>query len=422
MSSFFIPLSGLAASSSALNVISNNLANLNTDGYKDETLDFASVFDQVQGTSGNGDPIQTGDGVQVAARVSNFTNGNVNSTGISSNMALQGNGFFVVNDSSGTSYTRSGDFTVNSDGDLCTPAGQLVMGYPAVDGVVSTSSALTSLNVNQVGSIPASATTTFQMTTNLNAGASVGDTYSSPITVYDSLGGSHVLTVQFTNTGTNAWSYSITVPSADVGGTGTSIQVASGDLTFDSSGNLTSPTGSVTGIKVTGLTDGAADMSLSWNLDGSGTTPIITQDDATSATSARNQNGYAEGTLTGYTIASDGTIEGQFSNEQTLALGQVAVASFANNQGLAQVGNTSDYQATYASGEAVIGQANAGGNGTITGGSVEGSNVNLFDRIRQHDRGAAGLRGQREGADDAQPGGAGNASSHLVVAAKRQSG
>ena len=375
MSTFSIPLSGLQANSESLNVIANNLANLDTDGYKNETLDFASIFAQMQGTSGNGDPIQTGNGVQVAGTVSNFSDGNVSSTDIDSNMALQGNGFFVVQDANGTDYTRNGDFTVNSQGELCTQSGQLVMGYPAVDGVVDTSAALAPINVDQANNIPASATTSFDMTTNLDATATVGSTYSSPITVYDSLGESHDLTVTYTNTAANTWTYSITLPAADTGGTGDSTQIASGTLTFNSSGVLTSPTGSVTGIDVTGLADGAADMSLTWNLGTSGT-PAITQQSADSATSASSQNGYASGTLTGYQVLSDGTVQGEFSNKQTLDLGQVAVASFANNQGLVQTANN-NYQASSSSGAAVLGVAGQGGDGTITGGSVEESNVSL---------------------------------------------
>jgi flagellar hook protein FlgE len=188
MSAFSIPLSGLMATSQSLNSIANNLANLNTDGYKNQTLDFASVFNQMQGTSGNGDPIQVGDGVQVAGAVANFTNGNVDSTGVSSNMALQGNGFFVVQNGSGADYTRDGDFTVNSQGQLCTEGGQLVLGYPAVNGVVQSGAALAPITVNQANNIPAVATTSFQMTTNLDATATVGTTYSAPMTVYDSLG------------------------------------------------------------------------------------------------------------------------------------------------------------------------------------------------------------------------------------------
>jgi flagellar hook protein FlgE len=376
MGAFSIPLSGLTASSESLNVIANNLANLNTDGYKNESLSFADVFNQMQGLSGNGDPIQLGSGVQVAGQTSNFSNGSVDSTGVASNMALQGNGLFVVENNNQVSYTRAGDFTVNSKGQLCTPQGQLVMGYPAVDGVVSTSTALAPITVNQANNIPAVATSSFQMDTNLNAGASIGDTYSSPITVYDSLGGSHVLTVQYTNAGTNSWNYSISVPAADTGGTGTSTPVATGTLTFNSSGQLTSPTGTVTGITISGLADGAATMNLTWNLNDSSGNPTITQQDATNSTSSNSQNGYGVGTLTGYSVLSDGTVQGQFSNSQTLALGQVAIASFANVQGLEQTGSN-DYQATFGSGAAVIGEAGVGGNGAITGGAVEESNVSL---------------------------------------------
>jgi flagellar hook protein FlgE len=117
-------------------------------------------------------------------------------------------------------------------------------------------------------------------------------------------------------------------------------------------------------------------MSLTWDLNGSGGTQAITQQAATSATSATTQNGYTAGTLTGYSVLSDGTVQGQFSNKQTLALGQVAVASFANNQGLTQTAGN-NYQATFASGAAVVGEAGEGGNGTITGDSVEASNVSL---------------------------------------------
>ncbi len=379
MSAFSLPLSGLAASADSLNVIANNLANLNTDGYKDETLNFADLFNQMQGVSGNGDPIEYGSGVQVAGETSNFTNGTVASTGVASNMALQGNGFFVVQDTSDnqTSFTRDGDFGVNSQGQLVTSEGQLVMGYPAVNGQISTSSVLGPINVNQATNIPAVATTSIQMDTNLDASAGVGTTFSSPLTVYDSLGSSHVLTVTYTNTGANTWDYSISIPSSDItGGTGTSTTVASGTMTFDSSGNLTSPASPITGINISNLADGAANMSLSWDLSGAGGAGTITQQDAASATTTTSQNGYGVGTLTGYSVLSDGTVEGQFSNDQTMALGRVAVASFANVQGLQQTGNN-DYQATFASGSAVIGQAGAGGNGTITGGAVEDSNVNL---------------------------------------------
>jgi flagellar hook protein FlgE len=194
--------------------------------------------------------------------------------------------------------------------------------------------------------------------------------------VYDSLGTAQTLSVNYTNTAANSWSYTVTLPAAATGGTGTPTTLTSGTLSFDSSGKLTSPSGSVPGIDITGLADGAASMNLSWNLNDASGNPTITQQNATSATATTNQNGYGVGSLTGYSVLPDGTVQGQFSNSQTLALGQVAVANFSNTQGLVETGNN-DYKATFASGAAVVGQAGAGGNGTITGGSVETSNVNL---------------------------------------------
>ena len=376
MASFAIPLSGLEANSTSLSVIANNLANLNTDGYKNETLSFGNLLFQMQGASGNGDPIQIGSGVQVDGTTSNFTNGNVNTTGIASNMALQGNGFFVVKSGSGLDYTRAGDFTVNSSGQLVDPSCDLVMGYPAVDGVVSASSAPGPITVNQAATIPAVATTSFETTTNLQAGSSVGATFSTPLSVTDSLGVSQTLSINYTNTGTNTWTYNITLPASATGGTGAPTSLATGSLTFNSSGALTSPSGSVTGIKITGLSDGAGPMNLTWNLADASGNPTLTQQDSASATTATNQDGYGVGTLTGYSVLADGTVQGQFSNDQTLALGQVAVAGFANVQGLTQL-NNGDFQSTVSSGAAVVGQAGIGGNGTITGGAVEGSNVDL---------------------------------------------
>jgi flagellar hook protein FlgE len=375
MAAFSIPLSGLEATSSSLNVIANNLSNLNTDGYKDQTLNFSDVFNQVQSTSGNGNPIETGAGVRSASTTSNFTNGSVNTTGVASNMALQGDGFFVVQKGSQTNYTRAGDFTVNSSGQLCTTSGELVMGYPAVNGVVSTSSTLAPISVNQASTLPAVATTTFSTETNLDAAATVGTSFSTPITVYDSLGTSQTLSIQYTNTGSNAWSYNITLPASSTGAA-SATTIASGTMTFNSSGQLTSPSGSVTGINITGLADGAAPMSLTWNLTDSSGKQTLTQQASASATSATNQNGYADGTLGGYSVLADGTVQGQFSNGETLALGRVAVAGFANAQGLQQVGGN-DFESTFASGAAIVGQAGSAGNGTITGGAVEQSNVSL---------------------------------------------
>jgi flagellar hook protein FlgE len=376
MASFSIPLSGLAASGEALNIISNNLANLNTDGYKDQSANFQDLFYQNYGTDGAGDPIQVGAGAEVGSTATNFSDGSLQNTGVSSNAAITGNGFFVTAEADGTiQYTRAGDFTVNSAGQLVTAEGQTVMGYPALNGVVNQGAVLSPLQVGQGQNSPPLASTTMQQQTNLNAAATVGTTYSTPMTVYDSLGESHVLTFNYTMTAPNTWTYQVTLPAADTGGTGNPTVLATGNLNFNSSGNLTAPVGSIP-VNIAGLADGAANMSVNWSLTDPNGNSLLTQVASASATSSTDQNGYVGGSLQNFTIMQDGTIDGQFSNGQTQAIGQIALASFANQQGLQLVGGGS-YQSTLASGAAVVGTANSGGLGTITGGAVELSNVDI---------------------------------------------
>jgi flagellar hook protein FlgE len=373
---FSIPLSGLTASEDALNVISNNLANLNTVGYKDETANFQDLFYQSLGTSGSGDPMQLGSGAAVGSVTTDFSDGNVSTTGVDTDVAITGEGFFVTEQDGVTSYTRAGNFSLNSAGQLVTADGAQVMGYAAVDGAIPPGQTLGALTMGQGEASAAVATTTMQQQTNLDAGAAVGATYSTPITVYDSLGESHVLTFNFTKTASNTWSYQVTLPAADTGGTGAATVLASGTLDFDSSGNLISPTGPVTGITATGLADGAANLNMTWDLTDSSGNALITQDAGTSATSTTDQNGYTSGTLQSYTVNPDGTIEGTFSNGQTQTVGQIALANFADEQGLSREGDNS-YQATLASGAAVVGTPESGGRGSLTGDALELSNVDL---------------------------------------------
>jgi flagellar hook protein FlgE len=375
MSFFGVPLSGLVASQDQLQAVSNNLANLDTVGFKDQTVSFSDIFAQSSLTNGTNDPLEVGLGVKASQTTSDFTDGATDATGISSNMALSGNGFFVTKASDGTtSYTRAGDFTANKQGELTTANGETVMGYPAVNGVVSTTGVLTPLQIGVGSVIPATATSTFQLTTNLNSTAATGATFASTTPVYDSLGSSHVLTVNYTKTGTNTWSYSVNVPTADTGATST--QVASGNLTFDTSGNLTSPTTGSIPVSIPTFADGAASMNLTWSLKDEAGNSSITQTDLASATSSTTQDGKSSGTLTSYAVSTDGTVEGTYSNGQVTALGQVVVATFANTQGLVRLGNN-NYQVTSGSGAALVGVAGTGGRGVITGGSVEASNVDV---------------------------------------------
>jgi flagellar hook protein FlgE len=375
MPNFSIPLSGLTAASQALSVISDNLANLNTVGFKESKVSFSDLFYQAFGTNGANDPIQVGEGVAVNSVTPNFTSGTLESTGVPTDAAISGNGFFLTEKDGLAQYTRAGNFTTTSQGQLTTQNGAFVMGYPAVNGVISPSQTLAPLVVNKGQLIPANATTAMQNQTNLDASAAVGDTFSTPITVFDSLGNSHVLTNTFTKTGANAWSYSISLPGADTGAAAPTV-VATGNLTFNGNGTLATPTAPVTGIAITGLADGASNMSVTWNLQDSAGNSLVTQSASPSATANTFQDGYGVGTLTDFTITSDGTIEGAFSNNQTLALGQIALATFANPQGLQAVGQNS-FQTTLSSGAAVVGAAGTGGRGTITGGSLEQSNVDI---------------------------------------------
>lgn len=374
MSFFGVPLSGLIASQDQLQSVSNNLANLDTVGYKDQTVSFSDLFAQSSLVNAANNPIQTGLGVLPSQTNSNFTDGGTSATGTDTNMALTGNGLFVVKGTDGvTKYTRAGDFTTNSAGYLTAPNGDLVMGYGSVNGTTATSGVLQPLKVGLGTVTPAAATTTFQLSGNLSASAAVGAKVSSPTTIYDSLGSNHPVTVNYTKTAANTWSYSVDIPTADTGAASTT--VATGTLNFDTSGNLTSPTG-VVAISIPTFSDGAAGANLSWNLTNADGSSSITQTSLASSFNAATQDGRESGTLSGISILSDGTIEGTYTNGHSSAIGQVAVATFANNQGLLRTGGN-DYQATVGSGVAAVGVAGTGGRGVITGGSVESSNVDV---------------------------------------------
>lgn len=214
MASFYIPLTGLNADSTALNTIANDLSNMNTTAYKGQTTNFSDLFSQQVGTSGSGNEIQVGEGVQVASNETDFSQGSYDTSGTTaSDVALDGSGFFVVSNGSSNLYTRAGDFTQDSSGNLITSDGLNVMGYPAVNGVVNTNAALTPINIPLSGQVQQpEATTAFSMTANLDSASPIGTTFPAPITLYDSLGVSYQATINYTKTGTNTWSYDITVP------------------------------------------------------------------------------------------------------------------------------------------------------------------------------------------------------------------
>jgi len=372
MASFYIPLTGLDSDSTALNTIANDLANLNTTGFKAQTVNFSDLFYQQIGEEGSGNLIQEGSGVQTASIESQYSQGSIVSTGNSTDVAIDGNGFFVIGDGGSNVYTRDGNFGLSDSGALITQSGQSVMGYPAVGGVVNTNAPLSPISI-PVGQIePAQATSSFGMTANLDSSAAVGTAVPGSLTAYDSLGNPQVVTVTYTKTGTNTWSYAINLPA----GVATTSTGNTGTLTFDSNGNLTAPAANVAGVTFTGLSDGSADMTMSFNVLGTSGTPTITQDATTSAVASSTQNGYAPGQYQSFSVADDGTVEASFSNGQTLAVGKLALGNVANVQGLQLLGD-GDYAATQASGAAAVATSGAAGLGTLQDSALEESNVNI---------------------------------------------
>lgn len=378
MASFSIPLTGLNANQTELNTIANNISNLGTAGFKAQHTSFEDLFYQQAGSSGSGDPVLAGQGVQVAANATDFTSGSIDATaGSPSDVALKGNGFFVVNNGGTQEYTRAGNFQTDQNGNLTTTDGLQVMGYPAANGVVNTNAPISALRIPVGQTEQANPTTQFSLGANLDASAAVGTVVPAQVTVYDSLGQSHIANVNFTKTAANQWGYNISLPAADY--TGASANTT-GTLAFNSNGQLTLPTANVAGISFAGLADGASNLNFSWDLYDANGNSTVTQAASTSTVASTTQNGYSSGTYQGFSVGSDGTISVQFSNNQTQAVGQLAIAMVNNQQGLARVGGN-NFSATLASGLATVGVAGAGGRGTIEGGALELSNVNISNEF-----------------------------------------
>jgi len=373
MPSFSIALTGLEANSIALDTIGNNLANLNTTAFKDQTTSFSDLFYQNIGSTGSGNALQVGLGTQVSGTNTDFSQGSLSTTTNSTDMALNGSGFFVVDQGGLEQLTRSGNFQLDQSGNLTTTAGAGVMGYAAAKGVVNTNTPLTTLQIPVDATQAAQSTQNFGITANLDAATAVGGTFSTTITMYDSLGTSHAATVNFTKTADNTWSYAISLPAGDA--TGTPVN-NTGTLTFNSSGALLTPAANVAGISFPGMTDGANDMTFNWDLYNSAGAPQIGQTVGTSTATASTQDGFASGSYQSFSVNSAGLITASFSNGQTETIGQIAVASVTNEEGLTVVGEN-NYQTTAASGAASVGAPGAGGRGSIEDDTLEQSNVDI---------------------------------------------
>lgn len=396
--SFYAGLAGLQANAGRLGVIGNNLANSNTIGFKGSRVTFQDVFSQTSGGAGfngAGNPQQVGLGVQTAGIDLLFGQGSLQTTDLVTDVAIQGNGFFVLsNPAGGRGFTRAGNFNFDKDGNLVTSNGSFVQGFTQRDplGNIATSGALANVQIPVGLTAPPLATSTLQGALNLNADAKVDDpltavdeaeTFSTTITTYDSLGAAHNLSLNFRPVDTNAdgvrdqWTYTVTAPGAEVvGGTaGTPFTIGSGTMTFDASGQLTAPAANVT-LATPAWTNGAGAQNIDWQMFDAAGAGIITGFSGPSAVSSTNQNGYSAGRLRTLTIDNDGLISGIFTNGVTLQLARFALATFNNPNGLLKNGGNT-FLETNPSGQAIIGTANTGSRGQLTANALELSNVDI---------------------------------------------
>jgi flagellar hook protein FlgE len=386
--SFSAGLAGLNANGAALSVIGNNLSNINTVGFKSSSVSFMDLVSQtVGGASSN--PMQVGLGVTTGSISPSFSQGAIENTREATNVAIQGSGFFVVRGSAGNSYTRAGNFTFDADGKLVTPDGFFVQGWTATNattGAIVTTGQPGDITVPPGTLRAPTATTNIKTQTNLDSTAAVGDTFTTSVQIYDSIGTPHIATILYTKTAASTWSYEITVPSTEATGTagttaGTVRIGATGNVTFNGLGVMTAPAADVTLAGPTTWTNGATPNAITWDLF-DGTTPSITGYAAASATSSITQNGSAPGMVDSIAIQADGTIVATLTAGQTINVGQLALANFNNPKGLVKNGQ-SKYGESAAAGIANIGTAGTGGRGSLIGSALEQSNVDIAQEFTQ---------------------------------------
>lgn len=351
--SLFSGISGLRAHQTMLDVTGNNIANVNTTGFKASQAQFQDTLSQVlqnagaaQDGIGGTNPAQVGLGVRVAGITTNFQQGAAQLTNRSTDMMISGDGFFVVRKGAEQFYSRAGAFDFDATGQLVTPDGGLVQGWAAAaDGSIDVNGPLVDLRLPIATLMAAEATTSATFEGNLPSEAAVGTVLNREIDVYDAAGNRTALELSFTRTATG-WDVSAT----------NGATTATGTLAFTD--------GVLTGGGT--LTVGAMTVDLA----------TVTGYAGLDTVEASTQNGRAAGTLQSFTINADGTLLGSFSNGLKQPLGRVALATFTNPAGLTKSGN-SLYASTVNSGDAQIGAAGTGGRGALTGGALEMSNVDL---------------------------------------------
>ena len=375
MGSFFTALSGLNADTTALDVVGNNLANMNTQGFKYSSVTFEDAMNQATAS------LQIGSGVAMTNTNTNFNQGNIESTGQPLDVAIQGSGFFVVQDPSTNQveYSRDGSFNLNSKGQLVTETGDLVQGWMANNGVVNPSGPTVGITVPLLTPLPPVPTANMSVTANLDASAPVGATFTAPVQVYDSLGNAITLSIQFTNTGPGAWNYSVNMPSSDLtGSTGTTTALTTGSITFDSNGQLTSPAAGspVTITNAQPLADGASTLNINWNLYDANNNPDITGYAQASEASGTTQDGSAAATVNNISMQNGGILIASYSNGTQQTLAQVALAN-VSNPGSMIATNNNNFLLGPETMTPTVGAAGTGGRGNLVGESLEQSNVDM---------------------------------------------
>lgn len=377
--SLFAGISGLNANATAMTVIGDNIANVNTTAFKSNRSSFANMLSQSLTGSGNGD---IGRGVEFSGTSATWSQGNVENTANPTDLAVNGKGFFILQDDMGLNfYSRAGEFAFDRNGDLVNPEGLFVQGYEvaavAPDGTLALGN-ITNINIPGESTAPPSATTDFTVDVNLDARAVQDDTYSTTLSVFDSLGNAIPLSLTFTKqAAVNTWVVSVAVPST-IAAPG-NVAISPSTLTFTSSGGLQAG-GSDPTITINTLLTGAAPLSLNWDIFDTAATPAsngdITQYASASTTTFQTQNGYTSGVLRGVDVDEEGVVTGIYSNGQLTPLFQLALADFANYGGLQKLGQNL-YQESRASGQALPGTPQAGALGAISPQTIEMSNVDL---------------------------------------------
>lgn len=401
----FSGASGLRAEGEALGVVGDNIANVNTVGFKTQRVVFQDVLGRsiLAGQSG----AMPGAGVRVADVQQLFSQGSLANTGVATDLALNGDGFFTVKGTvdgvTSNFYTRAGQFVINADGYLVNPNGLEVQGYAGnPDG--SFQSSVSSLRA-PTSAIQPRATEEMIITANLDAAAEIPalawddqdpantSNFSTSLTVYDSLGNAHALDVFFVKTAANTWDYHVLASGDDLNPpqAGLNVEVGDGQLEFTTNGELDTFTeGTAVSIDFDSATAGQAiALNLGTDITSGGTgLDGITQFASPSGVSSQNQDGYSSGDFAGVAVDGRGVVQGLYTNGQRIPIGQLAIAKFRANDGLSRAGQ-SLWIETRESGSAALGTAGSGGRGAVSAGTLESSNVDLaeeFIGLIQHQR------------------------------------